>query len=91
MKKIYEHSDDVHVKSCIAYGKAEDKKLYCELEYKTLAAQEDLEDAFLKRLLLIDDGTNKLAPVAMTEDGFVTVNDGTTTGTAATTVWTVGA
>ena len=30
MKKIYEHSDDVHVKSCIAYGKAEDKKLYCE-------------------------------------------------------------
>ena len=39
MKKIYEHSDDVHVKSCIAYGKAEDKKLYCEPEYKTLAAQ----------------------------------------------------
>ena len=29
MKKIYEHSDDVHVKSCIAYGKTDDKKLYC--------------------------------------------------------------
>ena len=42
-------------------------------------------------LLLIDDGTNKLAPVAMTEAGFVTVVDGTPTGTAATTVWTIGA
>ena len=91
MKKIYEHSDDVHVKSCIAYGKTDDKKLYCEPEHKTLAAQEELEDAFLKRLLLIDDGTNKLAPVVMTEAGFVTVVDGTPTGTAATTVWTIGA
>ena len=42
MKKIYEHLDDVHVKSYIAYGKAADKKLYYEPEYTTQVSKADM-------------------------------------------------
>lgn len=76
MKKIYEHLDDVHVKSYIAYGKAADKKLYYEPEYTTQVSKADMEDAFLKGLLLIDDGANKLTPVAMTGATVTTVKAG---------------
>ena len=60
MNKIYEHSKDVHVKNYVVYGKTGDKKLYYEPEYKTQVSKADMEDAFLKGLLLIDDGTNNL-------------------------------
>lgn len=36
----------------------------------------DMEDAFLKGLLLIDDGANKLTPVAMTGATVTTVKAG---------------
>lgn len=89
MKKIYEHLDDVHVKSCIAYGKAADKKLYYEPEYETQVSKADMENAFLKGLLLIDDGTNKLVPVAMNGATVTTVKAGSTA--VESTTWTAAA
>ena len=44
-----------------------------------------MEDAFLKGLLLIDDGTNKLIPVAMTAATVTTVKAGSTA--VESTVW----
>lgn len=85
MNKIYEHSKDVHVKNYVVYGKTGDKKLYYEPEYKTQVSKADMEDAFLKGLLLIDDGTNKLTPVAMTAATVTTVNAGSTA--VESTVW----
>ena len=76
MNKIYEDLKDVHVKNRIVYGKIADKKLYYEPEYKTQVSKADMEDAFLKGLLLIDDGTNKLIPVAMTGATVTTVKAG---------------
>lgn len=86
MEKIFEHLNDVHVRACVAYGKTADKKLYYEADYKTQVTKADMEDAFLKGLLVIDDGTNKLTPVAMTGATVTTVKMGTSA--VETTTWT---
>nr|DAP19037.1 MAG TPA: hypothetical protein [Caudoviricetes sp.] len=86
MEKIFEHLNDVHVRACVAYGKTADKKLYYEVDYKTQVTKADMEDAFLKGLLVIDDGTNKLTPVAMTGATVTTVKMGTSAVEATT--WT---
>ena len=64
MDKIYEQAKDLHVRNFVVYGKAADKKLYYEPEFKTQVTKADAEDAFDKGALMIVDTTTKLVPIA---------------------------
>lgn len=90
MKAIHETYEDQHVMAAIVYGKAADHKLYEDSAFTVEAMQADVATLFEKNLLLIDDGTNVLKPVAMTSaKAIVTVMAGESAVTSAT--WTAKA
>lgn len=64
MNRIYEQAKDLHVRNNVVYGNT-DNKIYYDAAYTDQVTQPDLEDAFIKGALLIDDGTNKLVPVVL--------------------------
>lgn len=76
MEKIFERVEDLHVRAVVAYGKAADKKLYLEADYKTLMSAADLEKAFKLGALLVNDGTNLLVPVSFAGGKVKTVGMG---------------
>lgn len=73
MDMTYEDLKDVHVRAYVVYGKAADKKLYYEPDYKTQVTQADLEDAFGKCALVVVDGSTKHRPVSITANKVSTV------------------
>ncbi len=64
MEKIYEQLKDLHIKTFIIYGKAADGKIYEEAAYTHQVKQADLEDMFMKGLVLVHvDTATYCAPV----------------------------
>ena len=89
MNAIMEHANDLHIRTCVVYGKVADHKLYYEEDYKTQVTKADAENAFTKGMLQIVDTTTTLVPVAMTGTTVKTVGG---TNSAATLVdWAVKA
>lgn len=80
MTKVFEDTNDLHVRSLIFYGKTADHKLYRESTYKTQITSDELADAFKKGMVLVFDGTNYLVPVAFTAAKVITMS-GTTSVT----------
>ena len=80
MTKVFEDTNDLHVRSLIFYGKTADRKLYRESTYKTQITSDELVDAFKKGMVLVFDGTNYLVPVAFTAAKVITMS-GTTSVT----------
>lgn len=76
----YESYGDQHVRAVVLYGKAADHKLYADAKYTMKVAAADIEDAFKKGMLLINDGTNLLRPIKFAANKVTTV-DGTTSVT----------
>ena len=55
MKKTYLNSDDINVAARKVYAKA-DGYAYIESNFKTKVTAEELEDAFVKGLIIVADG-----------------------------------
>lgn len=79
MNKIFEQAKDLHVRNIVVYGNSEDNALYIDAEFTTQVKQVELEDAFMKGALLINDGTNILVPFALTDNMVTTIGDSTNT------------
>lgn len=90
MNVIHETYDEQHVKGVVVYGKAADHKLYEDAAFTVEAMQDEVVSLFEKNLLLINDSTNLLKPVALTSaKAVVTVMAGESAVTSAT--WTAKA
>ncbi len=76
MDKIFEHANEQHLRGLIVYGNVADGNLYYEPEHVNKANVKDMENAYKKDVLRIDDGTNLLSPVSMVGRTLVTI-DGT--------------
>lgn len=53
MDKIYEHSDDLHVRSVVVYFNSEDGKLYADQDFTVGITAKVLKDLYFKGTLLI--------------------------------------
>lgn len=73
MTKVFEDTNDLHVRSLIFYGNTADHKLYRESTYKTQITSDELADAFKKGMVLVFNGTNYLVPVAFTAAKVITM------------------
>lgn len=86
MDRLFQDAKDLNVSAVIAYGKAEDSKLYVD-EDLTVEAKADLvADAFKRNVLVVVVGDVAYKPVKL-DDNAVTVIDvasGVVTATAFT-------
>ncbi len=80
MTKVFEDTNDLHVRNVIFYGNTTDHKLYREADYTTQITVAELENAFKKGTCLVFDGTNHLVPVAFAAGKVITMS-GTTSVT----------
>lgn len=77
MDKIFEQAKDLHVRSVIVYGKAEDHKLYWNFAnsaYSDQLEEAELQELFKKGLLLIDDAGVLLLAVKVDGEKATTVS-----------------
>lgn len=65
MDKIFEHANEQHLRALIVYGDTEDGNLYYEPEHVNKVDANDVDNAYKKGALRIDDGTNLLSPISM--------------------------
>lgn len=56
MKKIYMNASDVHVATRQVYAKASDAYAYADAEYTTKISADELHDAFIKGMIIVDAG-----------------------------------
>lgn len=83
MMKILEHSKDEHVRAVVVFAKAEDSKLYVDNKFTTQLEEADLNELFLKGLLLIcTDEENSVYEKAVK----VSANKAYTMGTVSTAI-----
>lgn len=75
MKKIYEQTNDLHVRNIIFYGN--DGKLYVDEAFEKQATQAQIEDAFVKGQLLIKSGEAMVIPVSLEGNAVKTASDAT--------------
>lgn len=75
---IFEQAKDLHVRNYVVYGKADDNCLYYDAEYTKPVTQADLEDAFIKGALLINNSSVLLVPIALSENTVTTFVDSET-------------
>lgn len=69
MKHIFQQAKDKNVRSYVIYGDTTDSKLYYSTgDGKVQVTQADLQDAFKKNMLIINDGTNLLAAVKVKDN-----------------------
>lgn len=92
MNMTYEQAKDLHVRAITVYGKTADKKLYWDkagANYTNQVKQVELEDLFIKGILVIDNGTDKLIPVGIKANKVytLTVTAGDSSNTVAGFVW----
>lgn len=80
INRHYERYGDQHIRAVVLYGKAADHKLYADAKYTMNVDAADIEYAFKKGMLLINDGTNLLRPIKFVANKVTTV-DGTTSVT----------
>ena len=86
MKKIYEHSNDLHIRKYLLYGKTADSKLYADKDFKEKVSAADVENAYQKGALMIVNGTTYLTPVSYAAGTVKTIDD--SGATIATKSWT---
>lgn len=84
MKKIYINSDDTNVAARKVYAKS-DGYAYAESNFKTKVSAEDLEDAFIKGLIVVADGVQYKPISCKVASKVATVTYVTTDTTTATT------
>lgn len=65
MERVFFDANEKNVGALVVYGKTADHKLYLESDYKTQAAQADVERAFAMGLLLVKVSTTSYKPVCM--------------------------
>lgn len=80
MGKIFEHANEQHLRALIVYGNTADGNLYYEPDYINKTDVKDVENAYKKDVLRIDDGTNLLAPVCMAGRTIITIDGAPGTG-----------
>ncbi len=70
MKKIYDDAKDKNVASVVVYGDTTDNKLYREASgaTKTQITEEELQDLFLKRRLIINVDGELFVPVSVDDN-----------------------
>lgn len=74
MEKIYEHSDDLHVKALKVYAKASDEFGYVDAACEVKVTANELHNAFIKGMIIVDAEGVKYKPVSCKlEDSVVTV------------------
>lgn len=75
MKKIYEDANEQHVASVIVYGDTTDHKLYDKAsgEDKVQITEEELQNLFLKKRLVISVGGDLFVPVSVADNSAFTV------------------
>lgn len=92
MDKIYDNFSDVHVSVRKVYAKTSDKYAYADKERTVTIKPEDLQDAFYKGVIVVDESGNEYTPVkCVLATGVVTLayltvttSDSSTTIAAAT-------
>lgn len=75
MKKIYEQTNDLHVRNILFYGNAEDSKLYVDEALTKQATKAQAEDAFVKGQLLIKSTLGMFVPIYFGESGVGIIGD----------------
>lgn len=80
MDRIFEHANEQHLRALIVYGNTEDGILYYEPDHVNKADVNDVENAYKKDALRIDDGTNLLAPICMAGRMVLTIDGAPGTG-----------
>lgn len=60
MTEKYERLEDLHVRKVVVYGKAVDHKLYKEEEYENQVSEKELQNWFVKGMLLIHSVNNEV-------------------------------
>lgn len=63
MKHVFQNAKDKNVEMYVVYGKAADNKLYYESTYTTQVTEEDMQYAFQRGMLLINDNNVLKIPV----------------------------
>lgn len=79
MERIFEHAKDLHVRAVKVYAKANDTYAYADAAYTTKISADDLHDAFVKGMVVVDKDGVEYKPISCK------VASGTTTVTYATT------
>lgn len=75
MNKVFIDAVDKNVSSMIVYAKPEHgRSLYLDEGYINRAYPEDVEDAFIKNLLLIKVGNDYFKPIKMSGNLFTVLN-----------------
>lgn len=82
---------DKYVAARIVYGKAADSKIYLEAAYTNQAPQAEVEDAFLKGVLLVKVGDAYFKPVSISGNKVLTVALTGSPAALAGTEWTAKA
>lgn len=86
MDKIFQDAKDKNVKSFVVYGKTADHKLYLDAAYTKQATKTEVTEAFKKGMLIVMDGDDVLAPVAVS--GAKVVTAAISSSAIAGTEWT---
>lgn len=84
MEKTYINSDDINVAARKVYAKA-DGFAYAESAFKTKITAEELEDAFVKGMIIVADGVQYKPISCKVASKVATVTYVTTDATTATT------
>lgn len=84
MKKIFEHSDDLHVVARVIYAKTGDTKAYADEKHTETINAATLYDLFVKGCLIVN-GENTYKPVAVNQKNNVTTLTYVTASTSAAT------
>lgn len=90
MVKVFQDAKDKNIKSFVVYGKAADHKLYTDSTYTAAkkATQAEVEDSFLKGMLLIKIGDIYCKPVALDGNKVYTATLEGSPAAATITEWT---
>lgn len=74
LKHIYIDGNDKYVGNYLVFGKASDSKLYVDEALTEQVSQADLQEAFLKGLLLIQVGNDVFKPVKVAANKAVVID-----------------
>lgn len=88
MMKIFEHANDLHVRTVVVFGKAADHTLWADAEFEVALVADEVADAFEKGMLVINDNEVMKKPVALNDGAYVTVE--TVSNAAALVEWSLG-
>lgn len=86
MEKIYENADDLHVEVVRVYAKASDAYAYADAAFTTKISADDLKNAFIKGMVVVDGAGIEYKPISCkVASDVATVTYVTTDSTTATT------